>query len=320
MSFSGCSTPGIPPPAAAEQPRSRLPPTSHPQRSPAMNCQFARDVFPDLLDRRTPATAHLGERAHLAGCPDCQREFASLSRTLNALDTLPAHPPSGRMRQNFYAMLEEEKHSAASVIAAERRKGRRPDGPDLLWRWVAAPLAGCILLAGGFLAGQRTAPAGATPDRMTPDTVSPETVAMRQELQDLRDQVSKMGTLVGYSLLQQQRPAGERLHGILTSSSLEDPNEAVINTLISALAFDTNPNVRLRALEGLYPHAEQEVVRAGVLASLPREQNPLVQVSMIDFLAAARDAEARPVLERISTTEEADRNVRDAARRALTHL
>ncbi|MEX2044249.1 MAG: HEAT repeat domain-containing protein [Opitutus sp.] len=285
-----------------------------------MNCPSAREVFPELLARRTAATAHLEARAHLACCPDCQREFASLSRTLDALDTLPANPPSGRMRKGFYAMLEEEKHSAASVIAAERRKGRPHDGRTLLWRWVLAPLAGCALLAAGFLAGQRTLPNDAAPQLAASGPTSSETAAMRQELTDLRAQVSKMGTLVGYSLLQQQRPANERLRGILTSASLEDPNEAVINELISALAFDTSPNVRLSALEGLYPHAEQEVVRAGVLASLPREQNPLVQVSMIDFLAAARDAEAKPTLEKISSTEAVDRNVRDAARRALTQL
>lgn len=284
-----------------------------------MNCQRASQDFAELLDSRTPATAHLETRAHLASCPDCQREFAALSRTLEALDTLPNNPPSGRMRQNFYAMLEEEKHSAMSAVAASRRKAdaARFGG----WRWLLAPLAGCALLAVGFVAGQKTAPTQPAPDSLAVNGGSKENAMMRQELQELREQVSKMGTLVGYSLLQQQQqPANERLRGVLTSSALEDPNEAVINELISALAFDTSPNVRLRALEGLYPHADKELVRAGVLASLPREQNPLVQVSMIDFLAAARDAEARPTLEKISATEAVDQNVRDAARRALTHL
>ena len=62
------------------------------------------------------------------------------------------------------------------------------------------------------------------------------------------------------------------------------------------------------------------MVRAGVLAALPREQNPLVQLEMIDFVAAARDREATPILEKISQNEQVDRTVRDAAQRALAQL
>ncbi|MEO6569777.1 MAG: hypothetical protein ABIO94_13520, partial [Opitutaceae bacterium] len=74
------------------------------------------------------------------------------------------------------------------------------------------------------------------------------------------------------------------------------------------------------ALEALYPHADLDVVRAGVLSALPREQSPLVQVAMIDFLAAARDRAAAPALDRISRSDTMDRNVRAAAMRALNQL
>ena len=264
-----------------------------------MNCQRAREILPELLDSRTAATAHLDARAHLAGCPDCQRDFATLSRTADALDSLPAPAPSPRLRRNFYALLEEEKSSSA-------------------WRWVLAPLAGAALVVAGFVAGQRTAaPAASAP------AVAQADAASRRELEDLRRKVDTMGQLVGYSLLQQQqRPANDRLRGVLTSalSADEHPNDRVINELISALALDPSVNVRLRALDGLFPLADREVVRAGVLASLPREQNPIVQVSMIDFLASARDAEARPALEKLVLNDGADASVRTAARRALTQL
>lgn len=277
-----------------------------------MNCTKAREAFTELLDHRTAATAHLDARAHLAGCPDCQREFSSLSQTLAALDAMPTPSPTPRLRQNFYAMLEEEKNSAASlqVAVARERRARRFS----LLGWILSPMAAVALLVLGFILGQRSAPAAAP-------APAADTVAMRQEIKSLQDQVSKMGQLVGYSLLtQQQRPANDRLRGVLTSATLENPNDKVLNDLISSLALDPSANVRLSALEALYPHADQDVVRAGVLASLPREQNPLVQISMIDFLAAARDREAAPTLEKISTNESADTSVRNAAKRALTQL
>jgi len=280
-----------------------------------MNCANARDVFPELLDHRTAATAHLEARSHLASCPDCQRDFSALSQTLATLDTMPTPSPSPRLRQNFYALLEEEKNSAASIrVVAEREHHARRLS---LWGWLLSPVAGGALLVLGFLAGQRSVP----PPAVVAPATSAENAAMRREIKTLQDKVSQMGQLVGYSLLQQQqRPANDRLRGVLTSATLENPTDKVLNDLIGSLALDPSANVRLSALEALYPHADQEVVRAGVLASLPREQNPLVQVSMIDFLAAARDREAAPVLEKLSTGEAIDPSVRDAAKRALTQL
>jgi len=273
-----------------------------------MTCDKVRDVFPELLDLRTPAPAQREARAHLAHCPDCQREFAALTRTAAALDAMPTPQPSPRLRKNFYAMLEEEKHSAVSVRAVAEREhhARRAS----LWRWILAPaLAGAIALI-GFQAGMRYAPAIATSEDPT-----------QRELAKLRREVAQTRQLVGYSLLQQQQsPANDRLRDVLAAAREEKPSEKIIDTLISALAIDPSANVRLRALEALFTHADNRNVRAGILAALPREQNPLVQLEMIDFVAAAHDREATPALEQISQNETFDQTVREAARKALAQL
>lgn len=280
-----------------------------------MNCVQARDRFAELLDQRLESPVSGDLRAHLASCPACQRDFASLRDTLDRLDAMPTPKPSPRLRAGFYAMLEDEKRSAAASpaqTAAARRPARRQ-----LWRWILSPLAAGGLLVLGFLAGQYapsrqaapvTAPAAATTDAAT-----------QQELADLRKKVDSMTQLVGYSLLQQQ-PAGERLKGVLAAQHLNGESDEVITKLINTLALDPSTNVRLSALEALYQHADKDVVRAGVLASLTREQNPLVQVSMIDFLVAARDREAAPTLQDLARSDKVDRSVRDAAQRALVQI
>jgi hypothetical protein len=274
-----------------------------------MNCQSARDTFSELLDRRTPATAHLEARAHLAGCPDCQREFSALSQTLAALDAMPTPTPSPRLRQNFYAMLEEEKNSAASVrvAAAHEQRARRIS----LWGWILSPLAAAALVALGFVGGTRYA----SPAAPQTDT------ATKQQLADLQKQVKQMTQLVGYSLLQQQQgTVSGRMQEVLAAAKSDQPSEKVLDDLVRALALDPSVNVRLRALEALYSHSDNQNVRAGVRASLPREQSPLVQLEMIDFFAAAHDRDAAPALEKLSQDEAIDRTVRDAARRALAQL
>jgi hypothetical protein len=279
-----------------------------------MNCQAAREQFSELLDSRTPATALPEPRAHLAQCPDCQREFAQLAQTLAALDGVPVGAPSPQLRKDFYAMLEEEKHSAASARAVAEGEQRRRQ--VRLRRWVIAPLAGVALVAGGFTAGLRYAPISAPPVAI----IDPDTKRELHELRTKIDHLEAMNQLVASAFQPDQRPANERLRGVLTSAAVANPNERVITELITSLALDPSTNVRLRALEALYPHADREAVRAGVLGALTRESNPLVQVQIIDFLAAARDNAAKPELERMSTNQLIDQTVREAAKRAVAQL
>ena len=273
-----------------------------------MNCTETQERFADVLDGRLAAAGTAEVRTHLASCPDCQREYSALAQTLAALDALPAAKPGPALRKNFYAMLEEEKNSAASIVAASAR--HRHSTRASFWRWILAPVAAGVLALGGFLFGTRYAQPLAAPG------LDPAT---KQELADLRARVDSVGQLVGMSLLQ-QRSTSERLQGVLATLDQKNPNQKVISDLIGSLALDPSTNVRLSALDALYPHAGQPIVRSGVLATLPREQNPLVQVAMIDFLVAARDREAVPELEKIVRNETIDRVVRDAAQRGLAQL
>jgi anti-sigma factor RsiW len=273
-----------------------------------MNCTRAQDRFAELLDDRLTETDTTEVRAHLASCPDCQREFSSLAQTLSAVDKLPSAKPGPRLRANFYAMLEEEKNSAASIRAAVVRRQRA--ARISVWRWILSPIAALAIALGGFQFGARYATPAATPGNDD---------ALKRELAELRTKVDSVGQLVGYSLLQ-QRSTSERLQTVLATLDQKNPNQKILADLIGSLALDPSVNVRLSALDALYPHANQQLVRSGVLASLPREQNPLVQVAMIDFLVAARDRDATPELERIARNETFDRAVRDAAKRGLAQL
>jgi anti-sigma factor RsiW len=273
-----------------------------------MNCTQAQERFADLLDSRLAEADTSEVRAHLASCPDCQREYSSLAQTVTALDNLPDARPGPALRKNFYAMLEEEKNSAASIQASVVR--RRHAARVSLWRWILTPAVGGALAIAAFMAGTRYTPPAAAPG------VDPATTKI---IADLQSRVDSVDQLVRVSLLQ-QRSTSERLQSVLANMDTKNPNPKVISDLIGFLALDPSTNVRLSALDALYPHASQPSVRAGVLATLPREQNPLVQVAMIDFLVAARDRAAAPELERLAGSETVDRAVREAAKRGLAQL
>lgn len=279
-----------------------------------MNCSRVTELFIDYQDGTLPPDEAAQMRAHLASCPTCQREWSALQEITRKLDALPQPEPSARLRENFYAMLETHQRDADAPSPFALAKSRLdrffetllPARPALQFAFALALLAVGVFAGARFL--QKTA------------IVVPATdEAAKREIAELRKQVDGMGKLVAASLLQ-QKSTSDRLQTVLATMDLKSPDRKVLTDLVGALAFDPSVNVRLSAVEALAPHAEEDVVRAGLLAALPRENAPLVQLAMIELLANVRERDAAPIFDRLSRDEAADKNVRDAAKRALATL
>ena len=280
-----------------------------------MNCTRVQDSFIDYQDGSLPADESAALRAHLASCPTCQREWSALQEMTRKLEALTAAPePGPRLRENFYAMLETHQREADAPSPFALARGRidrffaalLPAQPALQFAFAVA------LLIGGLFAGQRYLAKPAV-------VAAPADESAKTELAALKAQVESMGQLVTYSLLQQQTTS-ERLQTVLATMDLKSPDRKVLTDLVGALAFDPSVNVRLSAVEALAQHAGDALVRAGVLSALSRERAPLVQVAMIELLTTAHDPAARPVFEKLSRDETTDKDVREAARRALAVL
>ncbi len=285
-----------------------------------MNCQRVQDSFIDYQDGTLPPDESAALRAHLASCPNCQREWSALQEMTRKLDALPAvEEPSPRLREQFYAMLETHQRDADTVSPFALAKSRidkffaalLPSTPALQFAYALAFLAGGVFVGTRYL--QAPAPIAAT---------APVTVVdakQEKEIADLKAQMKEMGSLVAASLLQ-QKSTSERMQTVLATMDLKSPDRKVLSDLVGALAFDPSVNVRLSAVEALTPHANDRLVRAGLLSALPRESAPLVQVAMIELLTSVHDRDAVPVFDRISRDETADKDVRESARRGLAVL
>jgi hypothetical protein len=266
-----------------------------------MNCQQCRERMAELSDGKLDSATAASVRAHMDACQDCAREFGEITSVLAALAADRPSTPSHRLRARVTGLIETEKLTlqgnsrwAASVRQAAASPRRNP------WLPLFLQMAGaCALVAVGFALGERKSD--------------------EHQLALLRSRVDTMGQIVEQSVLQ-KATTGDRLETVMTAAAVRRPGEQVIDGLINSMAFDPSVNVRLNAVSALYSHADQDVVRAGVAACLPRETNPLVQVSMIDFLVASRAREAAPELRKLSTDEHADADVRESAKRAVEEL
>ena len=271
----------------------------------AMNCQRVQESFLDYQDGRLAADETAAVRDHLKTCLNCQREWAALQEITLKLDRLPAVEPSPRLRAQFYAMLETHRRAADSRSPFVLMRSRVDRFVSLLLP--ARPAFQLALVCGmlglGLFIGIRY---------LRPAEPDP---AIARQIEELRTKVDSMS----YAMLQQQ-PTGDRVKTVLATLDTKNTDQRVVSGLLNALAFDPSVNVRLSALEALFPHANLPEVRSAVAAALPREPSPLIQVTMIDFLAGSRDPAAFATLETVSRTPTYDQTVRDAARRAIAML
>jgi len=93
------------------------------------------------------------------------------------------------------------------------------------------------------------------------------------------------------------------------------------NALMVALRYDKNPNVRLKALEGLQPYiAEDMRVRDAVLESLMKDSDPRVRTQAISLIEPVEgDSSVREVLHTVAMQDESPQ-IRTASRQVLQQL
>jgi hypothetical protein len=253
-----------------------------------MNCDEAKLRNPDYWDRALSDT-EVGElEAHWAVCPACRAESARLEALWNGLLSVPAVEPDQRVRTRFYDSL-----AALSEGPTVRR------APRVLWWQAAAAVALLgVGMAGGYL--------------LRPDNT-------RQEVAQLRTEVTDMRQMMALSLLQQQS-ASERLRGISYAMRSEQTDPKVVDALVAALYNDANVNVRLAAVDALRAYSAVPETRQAVREALPHEMTPLVQVALIDLLVDWKEGQAANDLRRISVDNAIDSTVKQRATWALENL
>jgi len=128
-----------------------------------------------------------------------------------------------------------------------------------------------------------------------------------------------MRQMVALSLLQQQS-AGERLRGVTYAYQAPPSDTEVLSALLTTMNQDQNVNVRLAAVDALHRFGSSPVTRAAVVQSIRKQDNPLVQIALIDLMVDLKDEEAAPELAKLAGDEKIDSAVRQHAKWALGRL
>ncbi len=266
-----------------------------------MNCQEAQAAAVDLLSGALEPAGVARVAAHLEACPACRAEAEDLRDLWGALGRLGEQLPGPGLRTRFYAALGE-----AGGGTSPRRRDRsnwrawldspRPACAALVPRlaWAAAALAAGTLL--GFGLGRRGAESG--------------------EMYALRREVASLNQMVTLSMLQLDS-ASERLRAVSLARGAAESDQRIADALLETVMRDPNVNVRLAALDALDALADRPAVAAELLAALPGQPSPLVQIALVDLLLEAGGPTTRQALTALADEERLDPAVRGHLRRRL---
>jgi len=265
-----------------------------------MKCDQVKEHIADYLvgALSRPEAEEFDE--HLAQCAACKQESTALSETWEMLGLLEQEQlsaqPSAQLRPRFYQSLEAYRQGLESVAPTPARR-RFFDWGWPGWAWSAA------LLVAGLGAGQWLG----------------QRERGRADLAGLQDEVHHMRQLVTLSLLEQQS-ASERLRGVDYSSRVDQSDTQVLSALLHAVNYDPNVNVRLAAVDALRKFSGSQAVKGKLDQSLNKQESPLVQLALIDFIVDTRDKTAVPSLAALERSPTSNKNVKEKALWGLSQL
>jgi hypothetical protein len=135
----------------------------------------------------------------------------------------------------------------------------------------------------------------------------------------MQKEIKEMKEMLLYSLIDDES-ASQRIKAVNYAEEITNPNQKVIGVLVSTLNHDRNVNVRLAALYSLASFSDNRMVRDSLVASLPRQTEPLIQVMLINLLAAKKDSRAIGPIKEIISNSNTLPAVKEAAEQSLKTL
>ncbi len=268
-----------------------------------MTCKNIKERFVEYLTNELSQKEREEIQEHVAECDECRRELEFLTEVWTELGVLKEERPSPQLRTRFYSMLDQYKQ-------AESEKGSREKG-SLFSRlknlWPKKPVFQFALTLGMLVLGLVIGNVW---------TVIPQQKAITTALVD---EVKSMRQTLAMSLIDQES-ASERLQGINMSYSMVDPDDKLLDKLLSTLNTDPNVSVRLAAVDALYLFHNHPKVKQGLIDSLSQQSSPMVQASLIDLMVNIRERKAVEALKSLLDSEDINPEIKDRAEQGIQKL
>lgn len=231
-------------------------------------------------------------------------EYDQLRMVYDSLENSPELAPPKEISTNFYQQLssaiEEEKDTkkfgkAGKVISLVKQTWQ-----SSLPLRIAASVA--LFLAGFFIDKQ----------------INIEQLQTK-EVASLRTELNTTKTLVMLSLLKQQS-ASDRIMAVNYTYEMQEVDKRIIEALSETLATDENTNVRMAACEALVHYKSKPEVQDVLMNTLAKQQDPSIQIIIIDALISLENPEAIASFQELMQTQDILEIVKNKAQEGIGKL
>jgi hypothetical protein len=241
-------------------------------------------------------TGELGKyvERHIEKHPEALKEYNELKEVINLLDIDNELDVPEKGKSDFLTMLEEQKGKAS-----ETGNIRKINWLNKSTFYQVAAAVTLILV--GYLGSLWV-------DSFRQSNFQ----ALENELNDMKELVIKT--------MMKQESASERIQGVLTVNELKEPDEEILNALITTMNYDDNVNVRMAALEALTNFADYELVKNAFIQALLNQDNPTIQIKLISILVNMEEKRAVDPIQKMIDDENISTFVKDEAQYGLYQL
>ncbi len=260
-----------------------------------MNCKQIENQLIDYLDNNLDQNTYSIVDSHLKNCENCTIALQELETVFKSIGETQEEIPDSSLKVNFEKMLHEEKAILEDSKVVSMTNNR-------LWKTVFQIAATIALVFSAYYYGK-----------------TQNDASFSQEIAVLEKERNEMKQTMTISLIENES-ASKRLQAVNYAEEFEQPGNEILKALINKMYHDDHINVRLAAAEALAKFSDKEMVRNAFINALEMEQDPGMQIELIQILVSIEEKRAVPSMEKLLKNEETPSYVRDQVKISLPNL
>jgi len=262
-----------------------------------MECKNIQNLLIDFIEETISNDIKIQVEEHLLTCKTCRIEHKQTRELLNGMHIFEDVKPDNQLSVDFYTMLEQEKEQLTRNVKKDQTSFNQDKHYLKYFKYAASII---VLLSVGFFLGQNL---------QIRNQQNSEIAALRSELYSMQ-QTASMASL-------SHPTASQRLNAINMIDEQVESDEKTINTLINTFKGDDNINVRMAAANALVKYSKNEEIRDVFIDVLDEEEDPALQITLINLLTQMQEARAQEIFEKILKNQNTIPVVKEQAQEGL---
>jgi HEAT repeat protein len=245
----------------------------------------------DYIDNKLNTVDRQHLEQELVSNAKAYKLYEELKEVIHVMDRAARLEPGAKLREGFDAMLKEE-----------LRSSKQPKTVFLHPNFYRAAAAVALLVLGGA--------AGFWISKQ--DDQQQRLAQIEKEMAETK--------LAMMMMLGNDESASQRIQGVNVALGMDKTDADIVKVLFKTMNEDPNSNVRLAALEALSKFIAEPSVRKQLIESLTKQNDPIVQISLIELMVKMKEKSVVKDLQRIVDDSESMKAVKDEAYKGILKL